>query len=209
MRTAAVLLVIALLAGCGGTKPAAEEEYVPKIYAVEQQEKAAAALRLGDEAEAEAAATRAIEHDPHYPEPYVTKATVLARRGALAEAKSLLDTCVGEQPGFADAHLFRGVILDEQNNHDAARADFEAASKAFAAMASAHPESVELGLKYAIAEYLRAGMSGMRLAGGLVARFPDYTPARFIYERMVAQDRAFAFRWLMGIQPAPATLERK
>nr|AUN37058.1 hypothetical protein [uncultured bacterium] len=208
MKFLALTLCFAFTLQACSSKPA-KEEYVPKIYAVEQQEKASAALRAGDMKEAAAAAERAIAHDPTYPDPYVTKATVLARSGLLETALSVMDTCMTQQPEFPEGHLLRGVLNDELKRPDAARADFEQASKGFATAAAAHPDNLETGIKCAVSEYLRAGMAGTRRMGALVGQHPDNMPAKFIYERMVAGDRAFAFRWLIEMQDnsgaAPAT----
>jgi len=202
-RNLAASVALLMLAGCGSPPPP-DEGYIPKIYAVEQQEKAAIALRDGNEAEAEAAADRAIEHDPGYAPPYIAKATVLARRNDLAGAKAVLDTCLAQQPAFAEAHLLRGALQEELKQPDAARADYEHAVTGYAALVEKDPANTENILKHAIAEYLRGGTAGIRAINQMVANFPDDTLARFVRERMVAQDRAFAFRWLTGMQPGAA-----
>jgi len=203
LRKIAATLALVALAGCGSPPPS-DEGYIPKIYAVEQQEKAAIALRDGNEADAEAAADRAIEHDPGYAPPYIAKATVLARRNDLAGAKAVLDACLAQQPAFAEAHLLRGALQEELKQPDAARADYEQAVSEYAALVEKDPANAENVLKHAIAEYLRGGTAGIRAINQMVASFPDDTLARFVRERMVAQDRAFAFRWLTGLQPGAA-----
>lgn len=199
-------LLLGFAAGCGKAAPEPQVHF-PKIYAVEQQEIAAAALREGDELKAEQAAARAIEHDPDYPEPYGTLATVLARRGELRQARSLLDSCLMRRPDFADGFLFRGALSDELKESEAARADYLQASKAYEPLAAAHPEDTEMALKFAVTEYLRAGTPGLRLINALVSKYPDNHSIQFVKQRMDAQDRAFAFRWLTGLQKAgdPAT----
>jgi Tfp pilus assembly protein PilF len=200
LRKITATLAFAALAGCGSPPPP-DEGYIPKIYAVEQQEKAAIALREGDEAEAEAAADRAIEHDPGYAPSYIAKATVLARRNDLVGARTVLDACLAQQPAFAEAHLLRGALQEELKQRDAARADYEQAVAGYTALLEKDPANTENVLKHAIAEYLRGGTAGIRAINQMVANFPDNALARFVRERMVAQDRAFAFRWLTGMQP--------
>lgn len=202
LATALLLAHVATFAGgCGKSVPEPEVHF-PKIYAVEQQEIAAAAMREGDEVKAEAAAARAIEHDPDYPEPFGTMATILARRGELRQARTLLDTCLMRRPDFADGFLFRGALNDELQENEAARADYQQASKAYEPLAAAHPEDVDMALKYAVTEYLRAGTPGLRLINALVSKYPDNHSIQFVKQRMDAQDRAFAFRWLTGLQKA-------
>lgn len=205
-RASPSLLLLLVLVGCGGSPPT-DDGYVPKIYAVEQQERAAMALRRGDESEAEAAATRAIADDPGFAPSYVTKATTLARRGDLAGAKAVLDACLVQQPGFAEALLLRGTLNEELKNPDAARADYEKAAAGYVALLAKDPGNADLVLKHAIAEYLRGGMAGLRAMNRMMEQFPDNARARLVRDRMEAQDRAFAFRWLTDVQPgaeAPA-----
>lgn len=197
------LLLFLLDAGCGRAPGPPAPDHVPKIYAVEQQEAAAAAMRAGDDAEAEAAATRAIVHDPNYPEPYAIRATLLARRGQVAEAITVLDAALAQRPDFAEGQLLRGALREELKQHDAARVDYAEAARHYAALAQARPDDPQLALKYAIAEYLRGGTDGLRAINTLVSRFPEFRPGHFVKERMDAADRAFAFRWLTG-QDNPA-----
>lgn len=204
-------IVVALgLAGCGGSAPE-PEQHAPKIYSVEQQEKAAAAMRTGDNAEAAAAADRAIAHDPKYPEPYAIKATILARQGDFEAAHAVLDTALVERPDFAEGYLMRGALLEELKQSDAARSDYAAAAERYATLVAAKPSDPELALRHALAEYLRGGTAGLRAINTIVSRFPDYQPGRFVKERMDAGDRAFAFRWITGqvtIAASPAPMKK-
>lgn len=199
-RRAAIAVALSLAVGCGSPPPPSEG-HVPKIYAFDQQEKAAQALRLGDEAEAEAAATRAIEHDPGFLPSYVTKATAQARQGKLAEAAATLDACLTQQPGFAEAHLLRGALREELKQQDAARADYEQAVAGYVSMMAEHPRDEEVVLKHAIAQYLRGGTAGLQAINRMVEQFPDFPRAQIVRDRMVAKDRAFAFRWLTEPEP--------
>ena len=192
-----------LLSGCGGEPPAIAQ-HVPKIYAVEQQEVAVAALREGDDAAALAATDRAIEHDPDYPEPYAIKAGILARRGEFDAARALLDTALAKRPDFVEGHLVRGAILEEMKQHDAARSDFTIAASGYATLAQGKPGDPVLALKHALAEYLRGSTDGLRAINTIVSRFPDFQSGRFVKERMDAGDRAFAFRWITGHATAAA-----
>lgn len=209
MSRAWPIFVAALfLSGCGGSAPV-DEPYAPKIYAVEQQEKAAAAMRAGDDAEAEAAAARAIAHDPKYPEPYAIKASILARRGDLDAARAVLDVALTLRPDFAEGYLMRGALLEELKQNDAARLDYTAAAERYVGLAAAKPEEPAIALKHALAEYLRGGTAGLRAINTLVTRFPEYTPGQFVKERMDAGDRAFAFRWITGQETATNVVPKK
>lgn len=205
LRTFARIFLVAgvLVAciGCGRAKPS-EPEYAPKIYAVEQQEKAADALRKDNLAGALDFASKAIAHDPEYPEAYVTKATALARLGQRQAARDLLTQCLQHRADHADANLFRGVLNDELKDGDAAREDYKHAAAAYSTLLTAKPDDLDHELKYAVAEYLRAGTPGLRLINALSTKYPESVPVRFVRDRMVAQDRAFAFRWITGQPPA-------
>lgn len=201
---AVLLLIILALVGCGGSAPTTDEVHYPKIYAVEQQEIAATALREGNEAAAMAAADRAIAHDPAYPDPYAIKASILARRGDFTEARTVLDAAITLRPDFAEGYLVRGALLEELKQNDDARNDYARAATAFDALTQANPDDPGVALKHALAAYLRGGTDGLRAINTLVTKFPDFTPGRFVKERMDAGDRAFAFRWITGLDPAAA-----
>lgn len=192
----AALLAALPLAGCYDPNPP-DPPYAPKIFAQEENNRAAAALREGDLRAALAHARIAVDEDPRFVAARVNLAMAQARLGDFAAAAATLEGGAAEDPAIAHAHLFRGIYLEKSGDTAAAQAAFATAVAAYDAAEKAKRVRPEDGVHRAIAVYLGRGQTqGLRAINDVAARYPNLHAANFARDRMLENDRAYFVRWL-------------
>lgn len=213
------VLVLALLtlnaAGCYDPNPPAPA-YIPKIHAQEQNNFAAAALREGDLPRALQHAEAAVAEDPDFVAARVNLANAQARLGRFDEAAATLDKGAAEDPAIAQAHLFRGLFLDQDGRAPEAQAAFARSVAAYDQAIAAGRVRPEDHVNRAIAVFLGRGQThGLKAINDVVALYPGLRVAGFMRDRMLDNDRGYFVRWLFepgaggvespaGVAPAAA-----
>jgi tetratricopeptide (TPR) repeat protein len=204
-RALALALLCACAApGCYDPHPA-DPPYVPKIFAQEENNHAAAALRAGDLDRALAHAQVAVDHDPRFVAARVNLAHAQARLGRFADAAATLEGGEPEDPAIAQAHLFRGIYLEQAGDTAGAQAAFATAVAAYDAATQARRAKPEDEVHRAIATYLGRGQTqGLRAINEVAARYPALHSVNFARDRMLDNDRAYFVRWLSDAPGADA-----
>jgi tetratricopeptide (TPR) repeat protein len=196
MRAVALLLAALTLAGCYDATPPALEPYVPKTYAVERNRLAMDAMKANRIEEALEFAEQAIKEDPLYYQAYLNKANMLARQGRYWGAAEILNTIIGLRPDVAQAVVFRGIFLEQAGDLREARACYARAVSIIDAQIAAGDTYPETFLNRAIALYLLRGkVSAIRELNDILEKYPGYTTARFLKERILSDDREYIMGW--------------
>jgi len=101
------------------------------------------------------------------------------------------------RPHFATAHLFRGIFLEKLDRATEAMESYANAVRFFDAELARQPDAPKIALNRAIAVYLQSGkVGGLSAFNALLAKYPNYRPARFLKERILAGDRDYFLWWV-------------
>jgi len=139
----ALLLVLFVLAGCAGNRPAAEQdggagerEIAPQVQT--QFEQATAILAAGDLVEAEFRFEEFVLQYPGYPGAHTNLAIIHAANGDDEAAEQSINDALQIDPAFAPALNQRGMLLRRRGEFQEAAAAYEQAIDADPAYALAH-----------------------------------------------------------------------
>ncbi len=192
------ILTLALLtAGCYQESAPDTDAYVPKIHAERLNKDAVEALQAGRKAEALRLIEDAVAADPAYAQAHCNKGTILGRLGRYEEALAAADKAIEVRPNFAMAHLFRGIFLEKMGKETDAMESYANAVRFFDAELARTPDAPKTALNRAIAIYLQSGkVGGLSAFNALLAKYPNYRPARFLKERILAGDRDYFLWWV-------------
>ncbi len=203
-----ILVIAAVLGGCYEEHKPPKETYVPKLHAQELNNRAMIALRSEKYDEALTLISQAVEEDPRFYQAQINKANILGKTGKFEEAVSVLTQAITVKPDFSQAYLFQGVYLEKTGKKEEAHASYAKAAELFSRDMTDTPLP-ETALCKAIAVYLGTGkVGGLTAMNDIIARYPDYIPARFLKEKILKGDRAY-FMWWLAEQDTPPVSEKK
>lgn len=193
---AAVIIAGMVLAGCYKETMPPKQAYLPKTHAQQLNNQAMESLKAGRTEESVTLLSQAIEEDPGFAVACLNKACALGRLGHFEEAVNLLGQATSIDAGLAEAYLFRGVFSERLNQTDDSLRSYAKAAELFGAKAKESP-SAEAATARAIALYLGTGkVQGLEALNALIARYPDYSRARFLKEKILQGDRAYFMWWI-------------
>lgn len=185
-----------ILTGCYDPNPPSPA-YVPKIFAQEQNNLAAAALKDGDLPRALELAQKAVDEDPGFVAARVNLANAQARLGRFDEAAKTLEQGSTDDPAIAEAQLFRALYLDQAGRTQEAQAAFAASVAAYDIAIAAKHARPEDRVNRAIAVFLGRGQThGLKAINEVGTLYPTMHAASFMRDRMLDNDRAYFVRWL-------------
>ncbi len=192
-----IVALVVLTAGCYQESAPTPDAHVPKTHAERLNKDAVEALQAGRKAEALRLIEDAVAADPAYAEAHCNKGTILGRLGRYEEALASVEEAIVVRPHFATAHLFRGIFLEKLGREIEAMESYANAVRFFDAELARQPDAPKIALNRAIAVYLQSGkVGGLSAFNALLAKYPNYRPARFLKERILAGDRDYFLWWV-------------
>lgn len=203
---AAALILAVLLFGCYQESAPDPSAYVPKTHAERLNKDAIEALQAGHKEEALKLIEEAVAADPAYAQAVCNKASILGRLGRYEEAKDAAAAAIAVRPHFALAHLLLGILLEKLGEESAALESYANAVRHFDEEVAQNPDAPKTALNRAIAVYLQSGkVGGLGAFNALLAKYPNYRPAQFLRERILAGDRNYFLWWIADRDENQAT----